>query len=242
MGDEVRGVRVGKIGEGEESMKEHGLMFTDDMMRAILVGRKTQTRRTVRGSKSMDECGLFPLEPDPDKCPHGIFGDQIWCREAWRAEELEDGLDGVRFRSDNSFVEIENTEAASILWMDAYSNGKHKGKWRPSIHMPRWAARIILEITDVRVHRLRDITKDDAVAEGAHWQDFGRCGSGYPLGGWSMRDPHPNHFALCLNTARFAFANYVNELADGPRWNLKPSNAWDRNPWVWAITFKRVEV
>ena len=165
-------------------MKERPILFSAEMVRAILDGRKTKTRRPKKGNAA--PCAV---------------GDVLWARETWRAEELPSGEDGVRFAADNAFVRIANTAAAADLWCDAHRNGKYGAKWRPSIHMPRWAARIFLKVTDVRIERIQAITEDDARAEGASSVD-----------------------AFCA-------------LWD----STYGAGAWNRNEWVWALTFERVE-
>jgi hypothetical protein len=113
---------------------------------------------------------------DPEKmdipsgyCPYGIPGDRLWVRETVRAEELESGLDGVRYCADDEFIPIENSKDASNRWLDLYYYD-HKRRGRggsvPSIHMPRWASRLTPEIEDIRVERVQDISAVDAMWEG----------------------------------------------------------------------------
>jgi hypothetical protein len=107
--------------------------------------------------------------------PYGRVGSRLYVRETWRTEENYSSLiDGIRFRADDSFLQIENTREAAELWMDAYDNGRHGEKWRPSIFMPTWASRLTLEITNIRVERVQAISSDDAQAEGV---DLGTWGS-----------------------------------------------------------------
>lgn len=163
------GVTSGAAGD----VRERPILFSGPMVRAILEGRKTQTRRLLKAAAAEIVGDLLGqpkwyLDRDPDRvirCPYGALGDRLWVREAWRAEEREsDAVDGVRFRADDSFREIENTRAAADAWVYVYNNGKHGNGWRPGIHMPRWASRLTLELTDVRVQRLQDIDEADARA------------------------------------------------------------------------------
>ena len=138
-------------------MKERPILFSGPMVRAILDGRKTQTRRVVKPQpdwirpRVSDDgiahgyCGSGPT--DGIKCPYGTVGDRLWVRESW-AKSGEVG-DATEYRADNP---------------DPIG-----AKWRPSIHMPRWASRIDLEITGIRVERLQEISERDAMAEGCEY-------------------------------------------------------------------------
>jgi len=206
-------------------MKERPILFSAPMVRAILEGRKTQTRRAVNGVADPDEievlgdsgeafmhsgacesfcdyaCGGAVL-----KCPYGIPGDRLWVKETfWKHKQT-------------SFVRHADC-ASDASW-------KETG-WRkvPSIHMPRWASRITLEIADVRVERLQDISEADAVAEGVRQM---RDGSGC----WVGREG-PGKWVTPWAAAREAFCD-IWESING-------KGSWDANPWVWVIEFKRIE-
>ncbi len=213
------------------------ILFSGEMVRAILDGRKTQTRRVVKPQPVQSPSGtawswkltawtdacrgqisdLSPL----DKCPFGVPGDRLWVRETWRPEELsKDGdlsafEDGIRYRADRSFRTIENTREAADAWVRV---NDHTDRWRPSIHMPRWASRIELEVTEVRVERLQEISSHDALEEGIEL--YGGCTSNEDMQGW---DPC-EHFASGW---------------DGL--NAKRGFGWDTNPWVWVVEFRRLE-
>jgi hypothetical protein len=109
------------------------------------------------------------------------------------------------------------------IWYEAEGNKPFHMKWKPSIHMPRWASRITLRITDIRVERLQDISEDDARAEGAMWHDGGT----YWHSGWrhDYSDVHADAYS--------SFARLWNNI-NGP-------GAWDANPWVWVVSFERVK-
>lgn len=204
-------------------MKERPILFSSEMVRAILDGRKTQTRRVFNPQPIAD--GLYyeykdipwlkTGDPFPfigHLCPYGTHNDLLWVRETWRAVELDNGSDGILYKADNHFKSIENSQAAADLWCDAYADRKHGNKWRPSIFMPRWASRILLEVTDVRVERVQDINDEDAKAEGASISETRTM------------------------THRGAF----NILWD--RINAHRGYSWESDPWVWAISFRVIEV
>ena len=149
-------------------MKERPILFSGDMVRAILEGRKTQTRRTVKPQPGdhmripmLTQNGWqFMTHPDQLRdtvsswrCPFGIPGDRLWVRETWAEFAGIEPQVEIVYRADKLF----DTEAKEHLIGN---------KWRPSIYMPRWASRITLEITGIRVERLHDISYHDAVAEG----------------------------------------------------------------------------
>jgi len=212
-------------------MKERGILFSAPMVRALLDGGKTQTRRPM--SKQPGEDTDVRVEhfhqtvvdkhgdeqPGPEifgawwdmgetglKCPYGAPGDRLWVREAWRtAVGLMDSEPPRNLRPENSLIRYEADGA------NRHGATFSQGKLRPSLFMPRWASRITLEITDVRVERLGEISEADAVAEGY---------PGYGVGGvnWSAR-----HWYELL-------------------WlDINGAGSWDANPYVWAITFKRIE-
>lgn len=164
-------------------------------------------------------------------CPYGKPGDRLWVRETCRAHELTDaeaendtygvierlgletppyGLDGVVYTADNAFREIRNTIAAGEAWAVLHGYGKKRGATVPAIHMPRWASRITLEITGVRVERLQDISDDNIVEEGVELK------------------------GLYLTTAlRRCEWRRLWESINGP-------DSWQANPWVWVVEFKRI--
>jgi len=208
-------------------VKEHPILFSGEMVRAILDGRKTQTRRLVRlppgyehgevygyeGSYNGRHC--LACDPGPSRailCPFGVPGDRLWVRETWRDGQYAVGKewdfdDRVGYRA--SFV------------------GDPALKWKPSIHMPRWASRLTLEVVSVRVERLQDITEADAQAEGvdsgAPW---------FPPGQWSPPDEDPRQVGY--GRGNFALQNFraLWEHINGKR------APWASNPWVWVVTFK----
>jgi hypothetical protein len=155
------------------------ILFSAGMVRAILDGKKSQTRRVIKPHGVSDDVAqwLHTMAKGVDMpCPYGQPGDQLWVRETWKCEELEDGLDGVRFAADGSFCPIQNTMEAAYDWGDAR---RDNDKWRPSIFMPRWASRITLEVFSVKVERVKSISHEDAVAEGFYHkpdQAWGRLG------------------------------------------------------------------
>lgn len=207
-------------------MKERPILFSGPMVRAILDGRKTQTRRVVKQVPSWQHCGKdimewglsgcysdegthwldIQTEVDDNShteifCPYGALGDQLWVRETWGP-----CAGGVVYRADGGTVCPDG------------------GKWKPSIFMPRWASRISLEIEAVMVERLNEISEDDAKAEGASYHN---STGGIGQSGWrhDYSDVHAD--------ARSSFARLW-ESINGP-------GSWELNPWVWVIQFRRVK-
>ena len=201
-------------------MKERGMIFNDAMVRAILEGRKTQTRRPVKNVRA-DNClvirkptkkrnGVYTHvmdAPEHGLCPFGNVGDRIWVRETFNAFWLDNDViqeikDGVSLAS-----ELCDYKAGY-----SYSIKPAEG-WTPSIHMPRWASRILLEIIDVRVERLHDISEADAKAEGA-----------FPA------------------TYKITPPEAVYRVGFGDIWRgIYGQENWLSNPWVWVIEFKRIQ-
>lgn len=149
-------------------MKERPILFNGAMVRALLAGTKTQTRRVVKPQPRRVDGGV-PFGDAPAwahaepgsammRCPYGKPGDWLWVRESWKHIEggnVYDAAGGV----------MDSFEPETLY---RASRPNYPGQWKPSIHMPRWASRITLEITSVRVERLQDISEADAIAEGVY--------------------------------------------------------------------------
>lgn len=202
--------------------KERSILFSASMVRAILDGRKTMTRRVAKTYASPASCTGWFVQLNGDRsietderaapyCPHGKPGDRLWARETFNA----DWCDRVIYKADDP----TNKGARKA----GYS---HEPKWRPSIHMPRWASRITLEITGVKVERLQDIDLEDARAEGI------------PEYGHEFRDGLSEE-ALDIWRNSSTVENFARiwDSIDGRR----PGCEWASDPWVWAITFCRLE-
>ena len=203
-------------------MKERPMLFSTPMVRAILNGSKTQTRRVVKPEPAASVTAIYrPFAHEPNnwqgyadnvgfirwygRCPYGQPGDRLWVRET----HMDLGA-CVLYRADSN-AEPERAAVAP------------RQRWAPSIHMPRHLSRITLEITAVRVERLQDISEADARAEGAMFHDGGQIGHS----GWrhDYSDVHAD--------ARSSFARIWN--------NINGAGSWDKDPWVWVIDFRRVE-
>ncbi|HDX9124217.1 TPA: hypothetical protein RQO71_001361 [Klebsiella michiganensis] len=219
-------------------MKERGMIFNAEMVRAILDGRKTQTRRIMKPQPEPCPRGghwwpsnvfktMLHVEDEMqngkgvwggivgDACPFGDVGDRIWVRETW-AEAGASAPDLKLYRA--NYPEhvpsiYENVPPAEEI------------RWTPSIHMPRTASRIQLEITDVRVERLNAISEEDAEAEGIDMEALYDSQDCY--------DCIADHNMTGRPTVTGAF-KYLWESIYG-------EEGWKSNPWVWVIEFKRVE-
>ena len=198
-------------------MKERPILFSAPMVRAILNGTKTQTRRAVKDrhiDAAPPACFFQWLR---ERCPYGQPGDRLWVRETW---QVVDGSERAR--------RIVTDPSPSRGWIE-YAATVHPGhepppRWRPSIHMPRWASRILLEITAVRVERLQDISEEDAVAEG-----IARDGDGYERFHVDPDAPVGQSFTRNPVLAYRGLWDYING-----------GGAWDKDPLVWVIEFRRV--
>ena len=237
--------------------KERPILFSAPMVRAILEGRKTVTRRPVKGlstsfavTTAADEsplnAGCWNVGGPIIRCPYGKPGERLWVRETWYCDHSE-LMSGPYLKPDDLDVSEARDDGTLVYAADGLAPYEaEQPTWKPSIHMPRWACRILLEITDVRVERLQDISDEQAKAEGCFFTDYGKdCFHGgrgirdateceYPASkhqqrpGW-MWDKTDSH-GQCLDSARNAFANL---------WNATGGD-WDANPWVWVVEFKRV--
>ncbi|ENZ8839184.1 hypothetical protein PG938_03385 [Klebsiella pneumoniae] len=213
-------------------MKERGMIFNGEMVRAILDGRKTQTRRIMAPQPADDiERCIFP---NPEAigwksslrhkhgsttahfCHYGKPGDRIWVRETW-----------ARYNIDQNSHDIAYRATTPADWPE-------EGLWRPSIHMPRWASRILLEITDVRVERLNAISPEDAESEGLERTNFTGFGDEPGLPSY----PEPDVY---FDPLKKQWKEYPPEAFAGLWESIYGEGSWNANPWVWVIEFKRVE-
>jgi hypothetical protein len=184
--------------------RERPILYSILMVQAKLEGRKTQTRRILK----QEWLRCLTVEDDYDQiislCPYGKPGDILWAREA------------------HALV-YDRSDQFSHYAYKADGDPLHEGlKWRPSIHMPKDAARIYDEIVSIRVERLQDITEDDCFQEGIDAENEDYCAAEHYVLGGSPIDPCP--------PARFAYAALWNRI-NGP-------GSWDLNPWVWVIETK----
>lgn len=230
-------------------MKEHPILFSGEMVRAILEGRKTQTRRIVklRGVPNDVAQWLHVMAKGVGMpCPYGQVEDRLWVRETFALERWEDEPDKlptdrpVRYYPDLEpmneytndywqFPHYRATDPSPDLYygdIDENDDGEPKVKWRPSIFMPRWASRITLEIISVRTERLQEITREDAKAEGVS-----------NIWSWTPDRKHEYHRRGLLNPY---VANY-SVLWDEIHEKSLIGDGWNANPWVWVIEFKRLE-
>ena len=258
-------------------MKSRPILFSGSMVRAVLDGSKTQTRR-VGKIQSQDFVGLkaeavrhatlgYQIQATYDAypgrgtarhaicaCPFGQPGDQLWVRETWNwfdPDSIPTDRAGPRA------IFTGNQGNRSIPWVAAYAADGHlpypgyegRDHWRPSIHMPRWASRITLEITGVRVERLQNISEDDAKAEGCErlhddepgyihredpdWKICPKCG------GTRLHNAIGASGGVIFDVDCRECDSYLKryhhlwESINGPA-------SWDLNPWVWVVEFRRL--
>lgn len=235
--------------------RERPIIFGGAMVKAILENRKSQTRRVIKllPGNHADKAGHVRCDekegwlqyaaggvwiPFP-KCPFGKVGDRLYVRETFDyAVEGKRPVHGIKYCADGEF---QYREEASEKWPS-------DGKWKPSIHMPRWASRLTLEVTDVRVERVQEIGPYDAYWEGV---DVGEPSVGcdpapYPpeFGNWSEErqeqwiagEARAIYFSRCMDADKHvdAFKVLWDSIA-------KPGEKWADSPYVWAVTFKRVD-
>ena len=242
------------------TMKERPILFSGEMVRRILSGEKTVTRRVLKdqpdgplcwwpGDDAWVPAGEYIVEDpaltDEDyyhRCPYGKPGDLLYVRETWALMVGNRHFDGSIERWRECWPD-ENIHYRA----DAVS--PNLGRWRPSIHMPRWASRITLEVTDVRVERLQEISEEDALAEGAVQFDGNIVG---PLRTYWTRanddnpfDPQNNAY-VGRGEARREFQRLW-ESINGNRYHTdeygvrhRQPFAWADNPWCWVVSFRRI--
>lgn len=203
-------------------MKERPIIFSGEMIKAILAGNKTQTRRVIKPQPLYHDSGFWNWDRHPyyfmgfnsldeltgrmvERNPYGRPGDRLWCKETWR------------YTSDRTgFVSNPNLE-----YRADYNGVAHTGKWRSPLFMPRRASRLTLEITAVRAERLWDITEEDAKKEGIQVAD-----------GHMYAPPGSKEFRPYTHVEAFS------ALWDSINGKKYP---WQSNPFVWILEFRRVQ-
>jgi len=185
-------------------MKERPIIFSTDMVKAILAGNKTMTRRVIKKPMALPpDNQIIPelLRTAKDImatwCPYGQVGDRLWVRETWL-----DYAGMPVYRADKSIPDVYH--------------------WRPSIFMPRWASRITLEITELRAERAQEITPEDCLREGV----LTRNQSAYESFSTDYRSP-----TELLKNFQILWDSF----------NARRGHGWDKNDWVWPISFRRLE-
>ncbi|ASC26576.1 morphogenetic protein [Klebsiella pneumoniae] len=227
-------------------MKERGMIFNGEMVRALLSGRKTQTRRPVKfpvHDKNLG-CELAGNELAGElsagnylNSAFGKPGDRIWVRETFQGPLFDFDLMDSYCKDSTPFEKSEFCvyKADGVPAPEFYdADDELHCCWRPSIHMPRWASRILLEITDVRVERLNAISPEDAESEGLERTNFTGFGDEPGLPSY----PEPDVY---FDPLKKQWKEYPPEAFAGLWESIYGEGSWQVNPWVWVIEFKRVE-
>lgn len=222
-------------------MKDRPILFSGPMVRALLAGTKTQTRRIVKPQPAPDQqprtvigsSGFVyvmdnaPLLPYPEvrrvrwDCPYGQPGDRLWVRESFMPIPLEAAPGPSQTPWSIAYAEGGQTE---LLAPSSYNPTLYNyERWTPSIHMPRWASRATLEITGVRVERLQDISEADAQAEGTT----------------PIPDPCDHVRLACADIGCSGPQPYRTGFRALWR-DINGPDSWDANPWVWVVEFRRM--
>jgi hypothetical protein len=241
-------------------MKDRPILFSAPMVRALLDGSKTQTRRVIKAKEVFISASGAVMDMAEGHIkeinfPYGEQGGYLWVRETFALQSCVDGesppfSDGRPIKHRNA----DDAEGYSPLWVQAhyratdpepelYYQDEHCSKcsdedfghvhWKPSIHMPRWASRSTLKMTGLKVERLHDISKKDAFAEGVTKRNGLYCMD------WSLvGTPHP--LGGVITESYIANDNPVGAFAT--YWERRNGrNSWDANPWIWAIEFEVIK-
>lgn len=225
-------------------MTDRSILFSGPMVNAILEGRKSQTRRVLKTqpiwdgfyskpvlpvNKGYTFAEFLPVDSDNIDCclPYQV-GDRLYVREAWRCDRCYD------FRPPRDIRNTAIFHEADGQW--DYNNygsqhGYVTGKFRQGMHMPRWASRLTLVVTDVRVQRLKEMSREDAIAEGIYW--YKDADKPYRDSGWQCYpEPKAGEIGATTNDAVHSFETLWNFI------NQARGFGWDANPWVVAVTFE----
>jgi hypothetical protein len=212
-------------------MKERPIIFSTPMVQAILDGRKTQTRRIVKGEalEWLDQTKFTPefvSDPDNSLCPYGQPGDLLWVREAFQHTSILN-------------INMEDENYGYVYRADGQPWDDHEGwRWKPSIHMPKAAARIWLRVKDVRVERVQEISEADIKAEGVRIPVNGK-GSNRVILELSGKNKAieflPKVLNIKPNQSELMFAHWAQLWC-----KINGRESWDANPWVWVVEFEHL--
>ena len=240
-------------------MKERPILFSAPMVRAILECRKTMTRRVVKpqpdqpqpdcdGKEPYWYVGGYRLRQDADNplvCKFGQVGDRLWVRETWTPQSA--------FNGDPGGCSVEYRADGDVRFFDGEHGMEPDGTWRPSMFMPRWASRITLEITSVRVERLNEISEADAMAEGVdplftESQIASRPELAEYHGRFANYLWHGHHGRFGMGNKKSDSWKYQYSAYDhaadsfSSLWeSINGEGSWAKNEWVWVVGFKHVE-
>lgn len=216
-------------------MRETKIIMQAESVRGILEGRKTQTRRIIDRLRKPGKVTEFSTSTTPgydwhfrdkqmhwhdidherllEMCPYGRPGDRLWTREKWAESDRPDGTPVVAYAAGGCIaVGRDGSFGPDVLIRNfAWNENPYVDRWRPSIHMPRWASRIDLELVSVRVERLQSISDEDVLAEGIY----------------------PTTTGLYPGSPRASYRSMWDQI-NGP-------GSWDANSWVWRLEFRRIK-
>ncbi|HFE4419569.1 TPA: hypothetical protein ACF26P_003089 [Klebsiella quasipneumoniae subsp. similipneumoniae] len=228
-------------------MTERGMIFNAEMVRAILDGRKTQTRRPIKWKQTRfteigerEDGSKWPWSEDAEHacdfwhpCPFGAVGDRIWVREAFRVHSRATDVATLVYKASERNSWTEQTHRVPVAVCNKPATPE---KWSPSLHMPRWASRILLEITDVRVERLNAISEEDAQREGVHTEVWDQT---VVARNYAARDEFFQFWSEDM--PHYVEMNQLYRSSFRSLWeSIYGAENWQANPWVWVIEFKRV--
>jgi hypothetical protein len=204
-------------------MKEKPILFNTEMVKAILEDRKTQTRRVIKQKPTAFYAGhYFDEYGHLVKCPYGQVGDHLWVRETFQYGEFNfsDNLNPI-----DAWIHYKDGTREFLPIKGRIGSVTEPRKWRPSIFMPRWASRITLEITNIRVQRVQEISWEDAISEGI--KTDGEIEN--TIRGWYIGNQEYYSLSPIITSQKLWNSLYGDKYP------------WDLNPWVWVLTYKRIE-
>jgi hypothetical protein len=244
-------------------MKARPIIFSSQMVQSILDGRKTQTRRVIKPQPEVSAEGylmgewlkkplaglLLPkLQDITIHCPFGKIGDRLWVRETWQGPIIDDDeFEACRQNAQKIFLKPDYCVYRATDKLDAVDIDGNELGWRTSTSMPRWASRITLEITDIRVEKLQDISEEDAISEGLPYAQGNKStgcmwdGVGYHGAGFDRYENKTYHTPKNGKCGCIVGGDTPAQCAYRELWeSINGKGSWGVNPWVWVVEFRRI--